>query len=533
MISNLYGGQMMFSSVCSAAIRGMEVIPVQVEADVSNGLPMFSMVGYVNSQVKETQDRVRTALHNKGLGLPAKRITVNLAPGDVRKEGTGYDLPVALAILTALGRIPQKGLDGVLVAGELGLDGKIKGVWGILPIVHRARDLGRHTCIVPKENEQEGRLIEGIRVVGVGDLQEAVDHLVRLAQRAPDQEEGQCAPGSVDRRISDLESADLGEMDPSGMDFSDIRGQEGAVRATLIAAAGMHNLLYIGSPGSGKSMLAQRIPGILPPMTREECLEITEIYSIAGLLPKEHPVVSRRPFRSPHHTISPQALAGGGRSPRPGEITLAHGGVLFMDEFPEFSRRSLEILRQPLEERCIHLSRVQGNYTFPAGCVLVAAMNPCACGYHPDLDRCHCTPAEVRRYLGKISGPLLDRLDLCVETREPTYEQIAGGRSSASSARLRAQVIKVQKIQQERYAGTDIRFNSRLDGSNVAGYCPMTREARHWMERIYTGLRLSPRSYHKILKVSRTIADLEGEDLITDEHIREAFGYRVMEQKYL
>ncbi len=525
----------MFSSVCSAAIRGMEVIPVQVEADVSNGLPMFSMVGYVNSQVKETQDRVRTALHNKGLGLPAKRITVNLAPGDVRKEGTGYDLPVALAILTALGRIPPKSLDGVLVAGELGLDGKIKGVWGILLIVHKARDAGYHTCIVPRENEREGRLIEGIRVVGVEDLQEAVDHLVRLAaQRDPDQEEGWCASGSAEPETdTDLEMSDFDDPDFDELDFSDIRGQEGAVRATLIAAAGMHNLLYIGSPGSGKSMLAQRIPGILPPMTREERLEITEIYSVAGLLPKEHPVVSQRPFRSPHHTISPQALAGGGRSPRPGEITLAHGGVLFMDEFPEFSRRSLEILRQPLEEKCIHLSRVQGNYTFPAGCVLVAAMNPCACGYYPDLDRCRCTSAQVKRYLGKISGPLLDRLDLCVETREPTYEQIAGGQAAASSAWLRAQVVQVQKIQQERYAGEKIRFNSQLDGSSVAGYCPMTREAGQWMERIYTGLRLSPRSYHKILKVSRTIADLEGEELITDEHIREAFGYRVMEQKYL
>ena len=313
----------MFSSVCSAAILGMEAVPVQVEADVSDGLPMFSMVGYVNSQVKETQDRVRTAFHNKKMGLPAKRITVNLAPGDVRKEGTGYDLPVALAILTALGRIPKRHLEGVMVVGELGLDGKIKGVWGVLPIVHKARGAGCHTCIVPKDNEAEGQLIEGIRVVGVDDLQRVVDLLAKgcLAQEG----------GRQSRLSFEHLETDLG-----GPDLSDIRGQEGAVRATLIAAAGMHDLLYIGSPGSGKSMLAQRIPGILPPLTREECLEITEIYSIAGLLTKEQPVISRRPFRSPHHTISPQALAGGGRTPRPGEITLAHRGVLFMDEFRSF-----------------------------------------------------------------------------------------------------------------------------------------------------------------------------------------------------
>ncbi len=510
----------MFSSVCSAAILGMEAVPVQVEADVSDGLPMFSMVGYVNSQVKETQDRVRTAFHNKKMGLPAKRITVNLAPGDVRKEGTGYDLPVALAILTALGRIPKRHLEGVMVVGELGLDGKIKGVWGVLPIVHKARGAGCHTCIVPKDNEAEGQLIEGIRVVGVDDLQRVVDLLAKgcLAQEG----------GRQSRLSFEHLETDLG-----GPDLSDIRGQEGAVRATLIAAAGMHDLLYIGSPGSGKSMLAQRIPGILPPLTREECLEITEIYSIAGLLTKEQPVISRRPFRSPHHTISPQALAGGGRTPRPGEITLAHRGVLFMDEFPEFSRRSLEILRQPLEERYIHISRVQGIYTFPADCMLVAAMNPCACGYYPDLDRCRCTPAQVRRYLSKISGPLLDRLDLCVETREPTYEQITGGSSPVSSAQIRERVMEVQKIQQERYAGKGIRSNSQLDGKDLEEYCPMTREARRWMERIYTGQRLSPRSYHRILKVSRTIADLEGEELITDVHIREAFGYRIVEQKYL
>ncbi|MCI9390248.1 MAG: YifB family Mg chelatase-like AAA ATPase [Lachnospiraceae bacterium] len=512
----------MFSSVYSAAILGMEVVPVQVEADVSDGLPMFSMVGYVNSQVKETQDRVRTALHNKKLGLPPKRITVNLAPGDVRKEGTGYDLPVALAILTALGRIPEKNLEGVMVVGELGLDGKIKGVWGILPIVHKAREAGYHTCMVPRENEQEGQLIGGIRVVGVDDLQKAVEW---LRQDHPRQE------GMQEELAEDISS--VSDTDHGELDFRDIRGQEGAVRATLIAAAGMHNLLYIGSPGSGKSMLAQRLPGILPPLTREERLEITEIYSIAGSLSKERPVISQRPFRSPHHTISAQALAGGGRSPRPGEITLAHRGVLFMDEFPEFSRRSLEILRQPLEERCIHISRVQGVYTFPADCVLVAAMNPCACGHYPDLDRCRCTPAQVQRYLGKISGPLLDRLDLCVETREPTYEQITGGGESISSARLRGEVMRVQKIQQERYRETKIQFNSQLEGSDVDIYCPMTRGARQWMERIYTGQHLSPRSYHKMLKVSRTIADLDGAETITDAHILEAFGYRVMERKYL
>lgn len=508
----------MFSSVGSAAILGMEVVPVQVEADVSDGLPMFAMVGYVNSQVKETQDRVRTALHNEKFRLPAKRITVNLAPGDVRKEGTGYDLPVALAILAALGRIPARHLEGVMVAGELGLDGKVKGIWGILPIVRKAKELGFRACIVPSKNKREGQLTEGIRVIGVKNLREAVDELRK--EHWEEEEDGKVFLPSV-----------VDDEDDAKLDFCQVQGQEGAVRATLIAAAGMHNLLYIGSPGSGKSMLARRIPGILPPLTREECLEITEIYSIAGLLFEEYPVISRRPFRSPHHTISPQALAGGGRNPHPGEITLAHRGILFMDEFPEFSRRSLEILRQPLEERCIHISRVQGAYTFPAGCVLVAAMNPCACGYYPDLNRCRCTPAQVQRYQAKISGPLLDRLDLCVETKEPAYEQISGGQTGISSEDLRKKVIRVQEIQQERYMETGIQFNSQLDGANVAEYCPMSGEAGQWMEQIYNKLRLSPRSYHKILKVSRTIADLDESEIIQDIHVREAFGYRLLEQK--
>ncbi|MCI8814618.1 MAG: YifB family Mg chelatase-like AAA ATPase [Lachnospiraceae bacterium] len=509
----------MFSSVYSAAIWGLEAVPVQVEADVSDGLPMFSMVGYVNSQVKETQDRVRTALHNKKMGLPAKRITVNLAPGDMRKEGTRYDLPVALSILTALGKISEESLRGVMVVGELGLDGKVKGVWGILPIVHKAQESGFHTCMIPWENEKEGKLIEGIQVVGVKDLQEAIHWF--LKGRTENQATLQGGWPDMDFQ------AGIGKLD-----FQDIRGQEGAVRATLIAAAGKHNLLYIGSPGSGKSMLARRIPGILPAMTREESLEITEIYSIAGMLPKEQPVIFQRPFRSPHHTISPQALAGGGHSPRPGEITLAHKGVLFMDEFPEFSRRSLEILRQPLEEGRIHISRVQGAYTFPAECMLVAAMNPCSCGYYPDLNRCRCTPAQVRRYMGRISGPLWDRLDLCVETREPTYGQIAGEETGCSSNELREKVKRVQEIQRIRYAKEEVRFNSQLGSADVERYCLLTEEARRCIERIYTKRRLSPRSYHRILKVSRTIADLEESEVIQAAHIQEAFGYRVLDQDY-
>lgn len=508
----------MFSSIYSAAILGMEVLPVQVEADVSDGLPMFSMVGYVNSQVKETQDRVRTALHNKGMNLPAKRITVNLAPGDVRKEGTGYDLPVALAILAALGQIPEKYVKGVMVAGELGLDGRVKGVWGILPMVREARESGCHACVIPRENEKEGRLVEGIRVVGVEDLQEAIEWFRK----------GQ--PGREEEDSSDPWEI-LSQEENESLDFRDIRGQEGAVRATLIAAAGMHNLLYIGSPGSGKSMMARRIPGILPPLSKEESLELTKIYSIAGLLPRENPVIWQRPFRSPHHTISPQALAGGGRVPRPGEITLAHKGILFLDELPEFSRKSLEILRQPLEEQKIHISRVQGTYVFPAGCVLVAAMNPCACGYYPDLGRCCCTPAEVRRYLGRISGPLLDRLDLCVETAEPTYEQMVREKTVTSSKELRRQVIQAQEIQQKRYEGRKIHFNSQLMGREVEDYCKMAPAARQWMELAYTKLRLSPRAYHRMIKVSRTIADLEQSEVIEKVHVQEAFGYRVMDQK--
>ena len=274
-------------------------------------------------------------------------------------------------------------------------------------------------------------------------------------------------------------------------------------------------------------MVARRIPGILPPLGREESLELTKIYSIAGLLSKDHPVIQKRPFRSPHHTISPQALAGGGRSPRPGEITLAHNGVLFLDELPEFSRKSLEILRQPLEDRCVYISRVQGTYVFPAGCMLAAAMNPCACGYYPDLGRCRCTPSEVKRYLGKLSGPLLDRVDVCVDIREPTYAQMAQSGRGISSEELRRKVIQAQRVQEKRYQGTDIRFNSQLDGRNVEDYCVMTEGSRQWMERIYTKLRLSPRAYHRIIKVSRTIADLDQSELIEDIHVQEAYGYRM------
>ncbi|MGN0315385.1 MAG: YifB family Mg chelatase-like AAA ATPase [Fusicatenibacter sp.] len=379
----------MFCKVMSAAILGLEIIPIWVEADVSDGMPSFNMVGYVSVQVREAQDRVRTALRNMGIILPPKRITINLSPADIRKEGSRFDLPIAAAVLMALGRLPMGSLDHTLLVGELGLDGRVQGVTGVLPSVAAALEKDCTHCIVPMENVAEGRNIRQIQVIGIENLQD----LIVYSCMGTIPEEAQVSEPV--KKDSKEEAAD-----DDTVDFAEISGQVGAKRAALIAAAGFHNLLMLGPPGSGKSMIARRIATILPELTEEESLEITRIYSIAGLLQREEPLIRRRPFRAPHHTISPQALAGGGRNPIPGEITLAHLGVLFLDELPETSRRTLEILRQPLEERQIEISRINGKYRFPASFLLVGAMNPCPCGFYPDMNRCTCTPGDINRYLG-------------------------------------------------------------------------------------------------------------------------------------
>lgn len=507
----------MFSSVLSAAILGMEVCPVRVEADVNDGLPSFSMVGYVSSQVKEAQDRVRTALRNMQIALPPRKIVVNLAPADIRKEGAGFDLPVAAAVLGAMGYLPRESVKEVLMLGELSLSGEVRGVSGVLPIVMKAKEMGYKACIIPRENQKEGRLVKGIPVIGISSLEE----MIQVCSAYDSWKEAEEDEWRWEEEVPDYD-----------VDFADIRGQETVKRAAIISAGGLHNLLMVGRPGAGKTMIARRIPTIMPPLTPEESLEVTKIYSIAGLLPPDKPVIRVRPFRSPHHTASPQALAGGGRIPRPGEVTLAHRAVLFLDELPEFSRASLELLRQPLEEGCIHLSRVHGVYTFPAAACFIGGMNPCPCGFYPDRNRCTCTETEIHRYLHKISQALLDRIDLCVEVPAVTWEEMNDNSKGQTSAEVRELVTRTQKIQQERYQGTALVYNSDLRSSDIEKYCIVNEKGKKLIEQAFSRLSLSVRGYHRTMKVARTIADLEESDYITEKHISEALAYKVIDKKY-
>lgn len=509
----------MYSTVTSGGIRGIYSYLVQVEVDTAQGLPFFEMVGYLSGEVKEAKERVRVALKNAGFTLPAGKITVNISPADIPKEGTAYDLPVAVAVLCSMEVVPEKSVEDILMIGELGLNGELRPVRGVLPIVRAAKEGGFGSCIVPKGNEKEGAVVEGIKVYGLSHIEEVVTFLRQY--KAPPFE-------PAEANLQEISC----EQEKKQPDFEEIQGQETVRRAAEIAAAGFHHLLMIGPPGSGKTMIAKRIPSILPPMSMEESLEVSTIYSVAGLLKEKQFLILKRPFLSPHHTVSEHALAGGGRIPRPGVLSLAHRGVLFLDELTEFKRATLEILRQPMEEKEVQIARSSGTFSYPASCLIVGAMNPCPCGYYPDRNICHCNQQEIKRYLHKISGPILDRMDIVVETKKVDITKLNDGKGGESSEKMLHRIMKARRMQERRFQGTGIAFNADMGPAQVRKYCPLGDREKRMMEELFSTMNLSARAYHKIIKVARTIADLEESMRIERRHLAEAVCYRRTDSKY-
>lgn len=507
----------MFSSVYSGGLLGIDGYRVQVEADVSDGLPAFYMVGFLASEVREAEQRVRSAMKNSGVRLDAKKITINLSPANIRKDGTAYDLPIAVAILASYGVISHSLLEKAAFFGELGLDGVCKPVRGILPLVLAMRESGIQRCFLPAENAAEGLVVEGIQIIKVTHLKQLISMLsgnegIQEAQRAEQENSEMSISYSVN--------------------FSDINGQHLLKRATEVAVAGQHNILYIGPPGSGKSMIAKRIPTIMPVLSKEEQLEISKIYSICGMLPSGMALLNHRPFRAPHHTISPQALIGGGAVPRPGEISLASRGVLFLDEAGEFQKGVLENLRQPLEEHRITIARMHGSCEFPAHFMLAAALNPCPCGFYPDRQRCSCTAGQIQRYLGRISRPLLDRIDICAEAEPVTYQELRDFDQNESSELIRKRIDAVHEIQKRRYRKAKIFFNAEMQGSEIREYCRLLPEDETFLQQIFRKQHFSARGIQRVLRVARTIADLDHQEQIQRNHLCEAVGYRSLEEKY-
>lgn len=508
----------MLSKVYSAGLMGIDGYIVNVEIDANNGMPAFDIVGLPDAAVKESKERVRSAVKNCGYGFPSRRITVNLAPANVKKEGSIYDLPIAVAYLISTGQINEHAADGCAFIGELSLNGSVRGVCGILPMVIALRDAGIKNIYVPDANATEGGVVSGVNVYGIKNL---------LQLTAVLEGNDKITPEFVDV------DALFRRAQEHILDFCDVRGQTHVKRALEIAAAGNHNALMLGTPGTGKTMIAKRIPTILPDMSLEEALEVTKIHSIAGLLPDDTPLITIRPFRHPHHTISANGLSGGGTTPRPGEISLAHNGVLFLDELSEFNKSVLEVMRQPLEDRTITISRVSATYTYPCNVMFIASMNPCPCGYFGDPSgKCKCTPNQVSTYLQKISGPLLDRIDLHIEVAPVKYEDLESHNSAETSKEIKQRVDAARKIQQKRYKNDSIFSNSELGEKMMSEYCALDSETNELLKSAFNRLGLSARAHNRILKVSRTIADLDGSENILKKHVSEAIQYRNLDRKF-
>lgn len=507
----------MGTRIKSMGLLGMNAYLVDVEADSLRALPSFDIVGLPDVAIKESRDRVRFAMKNCGYLFPSAKITVNLAPADIKKNGPIYDVPIFLAMLVLSGQLDVQDLSDTAFVGELSLDGQLRRINGILPMVIHAQQNGIKSVFVPMDNQTESAVVDGIDVYGISNIQDLVAHLLGHAPIRPTQ-------FCLDR---------TDHSGGSALDFSDVKGQQSAKRALEIAAAGGHNALMIGAPGSGKSMLAKRLPSILTEMTWHEIIESTKIHSIVGLTSQQHPMVCSRPFRAPHHTVSPAGLSGGGSIPKPGEISLAHNGVIFLDELPEFSRAAMEILRQPIEDGIVTISRVNGTLSYPCSFMLIAAMNPCPCGYfgHPTR-KCSCTESQVSRYLAKVSGPLLDRLDLHIDIQPVEFDSISSTQKGETSAQIKQRLDHARTLQNARYDGTGISSNARIPSSRLSDFCTMEDRAVSLLKNAFNRLGLSARAYDRILKVSRTIADLDGNDVICAQHISEAIQYRSLDRKY-